>query len=84
MKEDSLDLDVGEMAMITRKFKKFFKKAKENSKRKNFSKLKNGDREQFSECFKCGKLNHIVKNCALLKEEQEVEQSRKQGRKQFW
>ena len=29
-----MDLDVEEMAMITHKFKKFFKKAKENSKRK--------------------------------------------------
>jgi len=44
MEEDSLDLDVEEMAMITRKFEKFFKKAKENSKRKNFSKVKNSDR----------------------------------------
>jgi len=81
MEEDSSDLDVEEMAMITRKFKKFFKKAKENSKRKNFNKLKNSDREQFSRCFKCGKLDHIMKNCPLLKEEQEAEQSRKQGRK---
>jgi len=31
MEEDSSDLDVEEMAMITHKFKKFFKKAKENS-----------------------------------------------------
>jgi len=45
MEEDSSDLDVEEMAMITRKFKKFFKKAKENSKKKNFSKFKNSDRE---------------------------------------
>jgi len=66
--------------MITPKFKKFFKKA--NSKKKNFSKLKNSDREHFSECFKCGKLDHIVKNCLLLKEEEEAKQSRKQGKKQ--
>jgi len=66
------------MAMITHKFKKFFKKAKENTRKKNFSKSKNTDREQFSGCFKCGKLDHIVKNCPLLKEEQEPEQSRKQ------
>ena len=31
MEEDSSDLDVEEMATITHKFKKFFKKAKENS-----------------------------------------------------
>ena len=45
MEEDSSDLDEEEMAMITRKFKKFFKKAKENTKKKNFSKSKNNDRE---------------------------------------
>ena len=69
MEEDSSDLDVEEMAVIARKFKNFFKKAKENSKKKNFSKLKNSDREQFSGCFKCGKLDHLVKDCPLLKEE---------------
>jgi len=45
MEKDSSNLNVEEMAMITHKFKKFFKKAKENSKKKNFSKLKNSDRE---------------------------------------
>jgi len=78
MEEDSSDLEEEEMAMITRKFKKFFKKAKENTKKKNFSKSKNNDRKQFSGCFKCGKLHPIVKNCPLLEEEQESEQSRKQ------
>ena len=77
MEEARSDLDIEEMAMIIRKFKKFFKKAKENSKMKNFSKLKNSDWKQFSGCFKCGKLNHIVKNCPLLKEEQEAEQFKK-------
>jgi len=67
MEEDSSDLDVEEMAMITRKFKEFSKKAKDNSKRKSFSKLKNSDREQFSGCFKCGKLDHIVKTTHYLK-----------------
>jgi len=45
MEEDSSDLDDEEMTMITRKFKKFFKKAKENAKKKNFSKSRNNDRE---------------------------------------
>jgi len=73
MKEDSSDFDDDDMDLITRKFKKFFKKTKENARRKNFSKFKNTYREQFSGCFKCGKLDHIVKNCPLLKEEQEPE-----------
>jgi len=69
MKEDSSELDEEDMAMITRKFKKFFKKRKESTRRKHPSKFKNTDREQFSGCFKCGKLNHIVKNCPQLKKE---------------
>jgi len=67
MKEDSSDFDDENMAMITRKFKKFFKKTKENAKRKNFNKLKNTDREQFSGYFKCGKLDHIVKKLSVAK-----------------
>ena len=53
-----------------------------NSKKKNFSKFMNNDREQFIGCFKCGKHDHIVKNCSLLKKEQEPEQFQEQGRKQ--
>jgi len=59
MEEDSSDLDEEEMAMITWKFKKFFKKAKENTKKKNFSKSKNNNREQFLRCFKCVSLTTL-------------------------
>jgi len=69
--ENYIEADEEEMAMITRKFKKFFKKAKGNSKKKNFSNPRNSDQEQFTGCFKCGMHDHIVKNCPLLKEEQE-------------
>jgi len=62
MEEDSTDFEDEDIAMITRKFKKFFKKTKESARKKNFSKARNTDREQFSGCFKCGKLDHIVKN----------------------
>ena len=41
MEEDSSDLEDEDMAMITRKFKKFFKMAKENTRKKNSSKFKN-------------------------------------------
>jgi len=81
MEEDSLELDEEDMAMITRKFKKFFKKTKEGTRRKHPSKLKNTDREQFTGCFKCGKMDHIVKNCPQLKEDQELEPPQKQFRK---
>jgi len=59
MEEDSSDLDEEEMAMITWIFKKFFKKAKENTKKKNFSKSKNNNREQFLRCFKCVSLTTL-------------------------
>jgi len=65
LEEDDSDLDEEDMAMFTQKFKK----VKENSKRKNLSKPRNNKREQFIGCFKCGKHDHIVKNCPLLKEE---------------
>ena len=65
IEEDYSDLDEEEMAVITRKFKK----AKELSKKKNFSEARNSDREQLTGCFKCGKHDHIVKNWPLLKEE---------------
>jgi len=61
MEEDSSNFDDKDMAMITCKFKKFFKKTKENARKKNFNKLKNTDLEQFSGCFKCGKLDHSQK-----------------------
>ena len=51
------------------------------AKKRNFSRSRNNDREQFSGCFKCGKHDHIVKNFSLLKEEQEPKQFRKQGRR---
>ena len=81
MEEESTDLEDEDMAMMTCKFKKFFKKTKENARKKNFSRAKSTDWEQFIGCFNGGKLDHIIKNCPQLKEEQEAETSRKQGRK---
>jgi len=82
MKEDSSDLDDEDMDMLARKFKKFHKKVKEDSKRKNLNKSRNSDGEQFTGCFQCGKHDHIMRNCPQLKEEQEAESTRKQDRNQ--
>ena len=75
------DLEDEDMALMSRKFKKFFKKVKENNKRKEFSKSRNTPKDQPIGCFKCGKPDHLVKNCPLLREDQMPEQPRKQGRK---
>ena len=62
LENDGSDFDDEKMVMITQRFKKLFKKAKENSKKMNNSKPRSNDREQFTGCFKCGKCDHIVKN----------------------
>jgi len=41
MKEDSSDLNDEDMDMLARKFKKFFKKTKESTRKKHLSKFKN-------------------------------------------
>ena len=41
MEEDSSELDEEDMAMITRKFKKFFKKTREGTRKKHASRLRN-------------------------------------------
>jgi len=71
VEEASSDSDDEDLAMFTRKFKKFFKKTKAGLKAKQPSKPKGND--QFTGCFKCGKLDHIIKNCPQLKEEQAAE-----------
>ena len=78
---DSSDFDEEGMAMITWKFKTFCKKAKNKYKNGNTSKAKNSNRDQFSGRFNCGRQDHVVKNCLLLKEEQGSEQVRTKGKK---
>jgi len=68
VESDDLDLDGKDMAMITQKLKKFFKKARGNLKKGSTSKLRSNDCDQFSGCFKCGKHDHIVKNYPMQKE----------------
>ena len=51
MEEDSPNSDEEDIAMVTRKFKKFFKKAKAGMKQKQSIKPKNNDRDQFTGCL---------------------------------
>ena len=46
------------------KFRKF-KKAKENSKKKNFGKPKNSDQEQQTGCFECEQKQNQSRSCLL-------------------
>jgi len=83
LEEDGSDFDEEEMAMITGKFKKFFKTAKENSKKKNVCKPRGNEHKQVIGCSKCGKRDHIVQNCPLLKKEQDSEQFQNNSARHF-
>jgi len=56
-----------------KEIKKFFKKTKAETRQKHPGRSKNTDQDQFTGFFKCGKMDHIIKNCPQLKEEQESE-----------
>ena len=55
---DNSDDDEEEMAILSRKFRKFLKQGKFK---------KNKDTNDNPICFKCNKSGHIKKNCLLLK-----------------
>ncbi|MCD7458616.1 hypothetical protein HAX54_038663 [Datura stramonium] len=57
------------MEMFIRRFTKFFKK-KKSEKRESRNKNKSSEKGQFQGCFKYGKMDHMIKDCPLLKEEQ--------------
>ncbi|MCD7455700.1 hypothetical protein HAX54_029176 [Datura stramonium] len=61
--------DDEKMTMFVRRFTKFFKKEK-SEKRGSRNKNKSSEKEQFQGCFKCGKMDHMIKDRPLLKEEQ--------------
>ena len=69
------------MAIITRMFKKFVKNAKENFKKGSPSKTRSSDCDKPSGCFRCGKHDHVLKNCPMQKEEQGLEQFRNRRKK---
>jgi len=69
LESDDSDLDIEEIAIVTRKFKKLFKKAGGNINKGSTGKPQNSDHDQLSGCFRCGKPDHIVKNCPMQKEE---------------
>ena len=70
-----------DMAMFVRIFKKFFKKPKSGTTQKQPGRSKNTDRDQFTGCFKCSKMDHIINNCPQLKEDWEAESPKKLFRK---
>ncbi|XP_070040352.1 uncharacterized protein [Nicotiana tomentosiformis] len=52
-----------EMAMITKDFKKYFRKGKGPSRSGSYSKSKVPEKQTSDGCYKCGKTDHHIKNC---------------------
>ena len=69
---ENSDPNFEEIAVVTRKFKKYFKKAKGNINRKPW----NSDHDQFFRMLQMWKIPAHVKNYAIQKEEQGSEQFR--------
>ena len=61
MGSDDSDMNEEEIALVTRKFKKIFKKVGKSIKKGSTSKARTSDQDQASGCFRCGKHDHIVK-----------------------
>ncbi|XP_070045791.1 uncharacterized protein [Nicotiana tomentosiformis] len=70
--DDESDYDDHGLAMFA-KFKMFMKNSKSASKRETSSKPKQIDKANYDGCYKCGKLNHMVKDCPM----REIERRKK-------
>ncbi|XP_070009529.1 uncharacterized protein [Nicotiana sylvestris] len=51
------------MSMITRDFKKYLMRGKGSSRGKTFNKPRAPEKQTNEGCYKCGKTDHIIKNC---------------------
>ncbi|XP_070030397.1 uncharacterized protein [Nicotiana sylvestris] len=60
------DLEDNEMAMITRDFKKYLIRGKGSSRGETFNKPRAPKKQTNEGCYKCGKTNHMIKNCLQL------------------
>ena len=70
------ELDDEEIAMVAHRVTKLLKKDGWQLKKGSSSKARNSDHDKVSDCFKCGKHDHVVKNYPLQNEEQGSKQFR--------
>jgi len=54
--------------MVARRVTKLLKKARWQLKKGSTNKVKSSDCDKVSGCFKCGKHDHVLKNCPLQNE----------------
>jgi len=70
LESDNSGLNFEEIAIVTRKFKKFFKKDEGKIKKRSTRKPRDSHHDTFSRCFRYEKNDHIMKNCPAQKKEQ--------------
>ncbi|XP_070049150.1 uncharacterized protein [Nicotiana tomentosiformis] len=76
-KDDESDYDDPDLAMFA-KFKRFMKNSKSASKRETSSKHKQIDKAKYDGCYKCGKIDHMVKDNPIWKIERRKERVEKE------
>jgi len=69
LESESSDLDDEEIAMVAHRVTNLLKKVGWQLKKGSSSKVRNSDCDKPSECFRCGKHDHVVKNCPLQNED---------------
>ncbi|XP_070039920.1 uncharacterized protein [Nicotiana tomentosiformis] len=59
------DLEEDEMAVITKDFKKYLRREKGSSRSRSYNKATALEKQVTDGCYKCGKSDHIIKNCPM-------------------
>ncbi|XP_075101777.1 uncharacterized protein LOC142177210 [Nicotiana tabacum] len=77
--EDESDSNDPDLAMFP-KFKRFMKNSKNTSKRETNGKPKPIEKANYDGCYKCSKLDHMVKDCPMW----EIEWRKERAEKEKW
>ncbi|XP_070007430.1 uncharacterized protein [Nicotiana sylvestris] len=79
---EGLDLEDDEMAMIIREFKKYLMRGKGSSRGTTFNKSKASEKQTNEGCYRCGKIDHMIKNCPQWEIEWKKERVERRNRKE--
>ncbi|KAH0769693.1 hypothetical protein KY290_013674 [Solanum tuberosum] len=75
---DESDRDDEDIALISRNFKKFFKKGMNLGKKYAPTKERNPEKSQIGGCYKCSKIDHQIKDCPMWEVEWKKERAEKE------
>ncbi|XP_070013207.1 uncharacterized protein [Nicotiana sylvestris] len=75
------NLEDDEMTMITKDFKKYIRRGKGSSKCESYSKPKVPEKQTNEGCYKCGKIDHYIKNSPPWEIEWKKERVERKNRK---